>query len=80
MWLDERATKAAGSIEANTLFLDWIKIVLRNQLALFTLAFLCLRLSFAQVETSVVLLFRDCLGFVPLGQAGGLTLAGPRTS
>ena len=59
--LNERATKATASIAAKTL--DRIKIVFRSELALYTLAFFCLNLSFAQVEASYVLLLRDYLGF-----------------
>ena len=61
--LNERATIATASIAAKTLLLDRIKIVLRSELALYTLAFFCLNLSFAQVEASYVLLLRDYLGF-----------------
>ena len=42
---------------------DRIKIVFRSELALYTLAFFCLNLSFAQIEASYVLLLRDYLGF-----------------
>ena len=61
--LNERATKATASIAAKTLLLDRIKIVFRSELALYTLAFFCLNLSFAQIEASYVLLLRDYLGF-----------------
>ena len=61
--LNGRATKANASIAANILLLDRIKIVFRSELALYTLAFFCLNLSFAQIEASYVLLLRDYLGF-----------------
>ena len=61
--LNGRATKATASIAANILLLDRIKIVFRSELALYTLAFFCLNLSFAQIEASYVLLLRDYLGF-----------------
>ena len=61
--LDGSATKATASIAAKTLLLDRIKIVFRSELALYTLAFFCLNLSFAQIEASYVLLLRDYLGF-----------------
>ena len=61
--LNERATKANASIAAKTPLRDRIKIVFRSELALYTLAFFCLNLSFAQVEASYVLLLRDYLGF-----------------
>ena len=60
--LNGRATKATASIAAKTLLLDRIKIVFRSELALYTLAFFCLNLSFAQIEASYVLLLRDYLG------------------
>ena len=53
-----------ASIAAKTLLLDRIKIVFRSELALYTLAFFCLNLSFAQID-SYILLLRDYLG---LGQ------------
>jgi MFS family permease len=61
--LNGRVTKATASIAAKTLLLDRIKIVFRSELALYTLAFFCLNLSFAQIEASYVLLLRDYLGF-----------------
>ena len=61
--LNERETTDAASILAKTLLLDRIKIVFRSELALYTLAFFCLNLSFAQVEASYILLLRDYLGF-----------------
>jgi MFS family permease len=61
--LNGRVTKATASIAAKTLLLDRIKIVFRSELALYTLAFFCLNLSFAQIEASYILLLRDYLGF-----------------
>ena len=63
--LNERATKATVSIAAKTLLRDRIKIVFRSELALYTLAFFCLNLSFAQVEASFVLVLRDYLDYGP---------------
>ena len=50
-------------IAANTSLLNWITAIFHSELALYTLAFFCLRLSFAKVEASYVLLIRDYLGF-----------------
>ena len=62
--LDESTTKATSPIVApRPPLVDRIKTVLKSELALYTLAFFCLNLSFAQVEASYVLLLRDYLSF-----------------
>ena len=63
--LNGSATKATASIAAKTLLLERIKIVFCSELALYTLAFFCLNLSFAQIEASYVLLLRGQAGFLP---------------
>lgn len=62
--LDESTTKGTSPLVVpRPPLLDRIKTVLQSELALYTLAFFCLNLSFAQVEASYVLLLRDYLSF-----------------
>lgn len=61
--LNENVVTARTTKVENAYFLDRIKTIFHNELALYALAFFCLNLSFAQVEASYVLLLRDYLGF-----------------